>query len=40
MIRKEQMDLYVDASKFSDGLREKLEKDGIVFHPTAISMRM
>ena len=33
VIRKEQMDLYVDASKFSDGLREKLEKDGIVFHP-------
>ncbi len=33
VIRMDRMDLYVDASKFSDELREKLEKDGVVFHP-------
>ena len=33
VIRMDRMDLYVDASKFSDELKGRLEADGVVFHP-------
>lgn len=33
VIGMDRMDLYADASKFSDELRQKLEGDGVVFHP-------
>lgn len=32
VIGMDRMDLYADASKFSDELRQKLEGDGVVFH--------
>ncbi len=32
VIRMDRMDFYADATRFSDELREKLERDGVVFH--------